>query len=59
MAAAEMAVGFEMSDHGFDGGAASQFAFDDAVDAALLAGDEDAVGVFGVVAAVALVDIDA
>jgi hypothetical protein len=31
-----------VSDHSFDGGAAPQFALDDAEDAALLAGDEDA-----------------
>jgi hypothetical protein len=35
-------VGFHVSDQSFDGGAAPQFALDDAEDAALLAGDEDA-----------------
>ena len=35
IAAAEMAVGFQVSDHGLDGGAAPQFAFNDAEDAAL------------------------
>jgi hypothetical protein len=35
-------VGFHVSVHSFDGGAAPQFALDDAEDAALLAGDEDA-----------------
>jgi hypothetical protein len=42
VAAAEVTVGFHVSDHSFDGGAAPQFALDDAEDAALLAGDEDA-----------------
>jgi hypothetical protein len=41
IAAAEMAVGLHVSDHGFDGGAAFEFALDGTVDAALLAGDED------------------
>jgi hypothetical protein len=34
MAAAEMALGFHVSDYGFDGGAASQLAFDSSEDAA-------------------------
>jgi hypothetical protein len=59
MAAAEMAVVFHVTDRGLDGGAAPQFAFDDAEYAALLAGDEDAAWAFGVVAAVSLVDIGA
>ena len=42
VAAAEMAVSLHVADHGFDGGAASQFALDGAEDAALLTGDEDA-----------------
>jgi hypothetical protein len=54
-----MAVGFQVSDHGLDGGAAPQFAFNDAEDAALLAGDEDAARVGGVMAAVSLIDIGA
>jgi hypothetical protein len=59
IAAAEMAVGFQVSDHGLDGGAAPQFAFNDAEDAALLAGDEDAARVGGVMATVSLIDIGA
>ncbi len=59
VAAAEMAVGFHVSDHSFDGGAAPQFALDDAEDAALLARDEDAARIGGIVAAVSLVDIGA
>jgi hypothetical protein len=47
-------VGLHVADHGFDGGAAPQFALDDAEDAALLAGDKDAAWVLGVVAAVSL-----
>jgi hypothetical protein len=54
-----MAVGLHVADHGLDGGATSQFAFDDAEHAALLSGDEDAVWVGGVMAAVSLVDIGA
>ena len=52
-----MALGFHMADHGLDGRAAAQFALDGAEHAALLAGDEDAVWVRRVVAAVSLVDI--
>src|SRR5215475_7679487 len=54
-----MTIRLHMSDHGLDGGAATQLAFDEAEDAALLAGDEDAVRIGGVVAAIALVDIGA
>ena len=54
-----MAFGLHVADHGLDGGAASQFAFDGAEDAALLAGDEDAARIWRVVAAVSLVDIGA
>ena len=54
-----MAVGLHVADHGLDGGATSQFAFDEAEHAALLSGDENAVWVCGVVAAVSLVDIGA
>jgi len=36
MAAAEVTVGLHVSDHGLDGAVASQFALDDAEDAALL-----------------------
>ena len=52
-----MAFGLQVSDDGFDGGAATQLALDNAEDAALLAGDEDATGILCVVAAVSLVDI--
>src|SRR5262249_14809574 len=59
VAAAEVAVGFHVSDHSFDGGAAPQFALDDTEDAALLAGDEDAARIGRIVPAVSLVDIGA
>ncbi len=49
IAAIEVTVGLHVTDHGLDGGAASYFAFDDAERVATLAGDEDAVRVFGVV----------
>jgi hypothetical protein len=39
------------------GGAAAQLALDDAEDAALLAGDEDATWILSIVAAISLVDI--
>src|SRR5262245_25775340 len=55
MAAAEVTVGLHVSDHGLDGAAASQFALDDAEDAALLAGDENAVWI--AVTPISLVDI--
>src|ERR1019366_5207279 len=54
-----MAFGLHVSDHGLDGGTASQLAFDGVEHAALLAGDEDTVWVRGVVAAVSLVDMGA
>jgi len=41
--AAEVTIGFHMADHGFDGGAASELAFDGTKHAALLPRDEDAV----------------
>jgi hypothetical protein len=59
VAAAEVAVGFHVSDHSLDGGSAPQFALDDAEDAALLAGDEDAARIGRIVAAISLVDIGA
>jgi hypothetical protein len=37
VAATEMAFGLHMADHGFDGGATSELALDDAEDPALLA----------------------
>ena len=57
IAAAEMAIRLHVSDHSLDSGAATQLSFDEAGDAAPLAGDEDAVRIGGVVAAIALVDI--
>src|SRR4030081_327511 len=48
-----------MADHGLDRGASSQLALDDAEHAALLARDEYAARVLGVMAAVPLVDIAA
>jgi hypothetical protein len=57
IAATKMALGFHMADHGLDGGAASQFALDGTEHAALLPGDEDAVWVGRIVAAVSFVDI--
>ena len=42
VAATEVTIGFHVTDHGLDGGAASELAFDRSEDAALLAGDEDA-----------------
>jgi len=52
-----VAVSLHVADDRFDGGAAAQLALDDAEDAALLAGDEDAARIDGVVAAIALVDV--
>jgi hypothetical protein len=46
-----------VSDHGFDGAAASQFALDDAEDAALLAGYEDAAWIGRAVTTISLVDM--
>ena len=57
IAAAEMALGLHVADHGLDGRAASQFALDGTEHAALLPGDEDAMRVLRIVAAVSLVDI--
>ena len=57
IAAAEMTLGLHVSDHGFDGGATAQLALDGTEYAALLPGDEDAVRVLRVVAAISLVDI--
>ena len=59
VAAAEVAIGLHVSDHGFDSGAAFELALDDAEDAALLAGDEDAARVVRVMSAISLVDIGA
>ena len=59
VAAAEVPIVLHVANDGFDGRAAAQFALDDAEDAALLTGDEDAVRVGRVVAAIALVDIGA
>ena len=54
-----MSFSLQMADHRLDGGAAPQLALDDAEDAAPLARDEDAARVWGIVAAVSLVDIGA
>ena len=54
-----MAVSLHVADNGFDSRAAAQFALDDAEDATLLTGDEDAARIGCVVTAVALVDIGA
>lgn len=52
-----MAIGFQVSDDGFDGGATEQLALNDTEDAALLARDEDPAEILCVVAAASLVDI--
>ena len=57
VAATEVTFWLQMSDDRLDGGAASQLAFDDAEDAALLAGDENATGILRVVAVVASVSL--
>ena len=57
VAAAEVAFLLHMADERLDGGASPQLAFDDAEDAALLAGDEDPSRVGRIVAAVSLVDV--
>src|ERR1700730_6438850 len=57
--ATEVTLGLHVADHGLDGGASSQFAFDDAADAALLSGEEDAARVLRVMTAIPLVDIAA
>ena len=54
-----MAFGLQVADHGLDGGAASEFAFNDPEDAAFLARDEDAARICAAAAAVPLVDISA
>ena len=59
MAAAEVSFGLHVADHGFDGGSAAEFAFDDAEDAAFLSRDEDAPRVRRVVATISLVGIAA
>jgi hypothetical protein len=57
MAAAEVTVGFHVSDHGLDSAAASQFALHEAEHAALLARDEDAAWIGRAVTTISLVDI--
>ena len=57
VAAAEVTIGLQVSDDGFDSGAAAQLALDDTEDAAFLTRNEDATGILRVVAAVSLVDI--
>jgi hypothetical protein len=55
VASPEMTVRLQVSDEGLDGGSAAQFALDDAEDAALLSGDEDATRVSHIVSAISLV----
>lgn len=57
VAAAEVTIGLQVSDDGFDGRSAAQLVLDDTEDAALLARDEDSAGIWYVVAAVSFVDI--
>ena len=57
IATAEVPVVLHVTDHGLDGGSASQLALDNSEDPALLAGNEDAPRILRVVAAVSLVDI--
>lgn len=59
IAAAEVALGLHMADHGLDGRSASEFALDGSEDAALLSGDEDAARVLRIMPAETLVDIAA
>lgn len=54
-----MAIGLEVSDDGLDGGAAPEFLFDLAMDAAPLAGTVDPERIGRLVALIALVDVDA
>ncbi len=53
----QVAVGFAMADDGLYGGSASEFLLDLAVNAALLARFEDPVGLWRIVAPIALVHI--
>jgi hypothetical protein len=59
MVAAEMAVVFHVTDHGLDGGAAPQFAFDDAEYAAVWPEMKTRRGLSVVVGTVSLVDMGA
>ena len=54
-----MTISLHVTDHRLGGIASSQFAFNDAENAALLTRDEDAARALGVMTATALVDIDA
>ncbi|MGY4281753.1 hypothetical protein ACVWXO_000973 [Bradyrhizobium sp. LM2.7] len=56
LAAAEVTIGLQVSDDGFDGGAAAQLALDDTEDGALLTRNEDATEISSVVAAISLVE---
>lgn len=56
IAAAEVALGFHVTNDGFDCRATLQFTLDDAEDAALLTGDEDPPWIGGVVTAISFVD---
>ncbi|MGY4627162.1 hypothetical protein ACVWY3_004918 [Bradyrhizobium sp. USDA 4486] len=51
-----MTIGLQVSDDGFDGGAAAQLALDGTEDVALLARDEDPSGILCVVAAAFVID---
>src|SRR4029079_4119517 len=57
IAAAEVAVGFHMSDDCFDRGATSQLALDHTEDTAALARDKNAAWIGYMVAAIALIDV--
>jgi hypothetical protein len=57
VAAAEVAFLLHVADERLDGGASPQLSLDDAEDAALLTGDEDASRLGRVVTAVSLVDV--
>ncbi len=48
IAAAEVAIGLHVTDHGLDGGSTPELAFDRSDDPTLLAGEEDASWVFAV-----------
>lgn len=53
------ALDLHVAGHGLDAGAASQFAFDGAKDAAPLSQDEDTAWILRIVVAISLVDIGA
>jgi hypothetical protein len=55
IAAAEVALGLEVTDYGLDRGAASQLGLDGAEETALLSGDKDAARVLGIMPAIPFV----